>query len=409
MKILNFGSCNIDYIYTLDHIVVPGETETTENLGIFPGGKGLNQSIAISRAGAKVCHAGCVGNNGEMLVDILRENSVDVSFIESVDAPNGHAIIQVSTTGENSIFLHPGSNEMVSKYYIDRVLTHFGEGDIILLQNEISNIDYIVEQAYRKKMRIILNPSPFNYKLDGIDLNKLFCLVLNEVEAKCFSGFDDYEKSLEHLKNTYPDLKIMMTLGSRGCVYSDKSHTLYQPAYQVDVVDTTGAGDTFTGYFVAGIASGNDIDKVIKNATAAASVSVTKNGAAPSIPFMDEVDELLKILKQSPKIRRDVVKKMEAYLEENLVDANLDGLAHLLGYSKVYTGNLVKKMTGESFSKNLQDKRCCVAAQLLLETDLSVEEIVRKIGYENKSFFRKVFKSKYGVNLHEYRKKRGIK
>ena len=150
MKILNFGSCNIDYIYTLDHIVVPGETETTDNLGIFPGGKGLNQSISMSRAGAKVYHAGCVGNNGEMLVDILKENGVDVSLMEFVDCPNGHAIIQVSTAGENAIFLHPGSNEKVSKDYIDRVLSHFDEGDIILLQNEISNIDHIVEQAHRK-------------------------------------------------------------------------------------------------------------------------------------------------------------------------------------------------------------------------------------------------------------------
>ena len=198
MKILNFGSCNIDYIYNLNHIVVPGETETTDNLGIFPGGKGLNQSISMSRAGAKVYHAGCVGNNGEMLIDILKANDVDVSLIETVDAPDGHAIIQVSAVGENSIFLHPGSNEMVSREYVDKVLAQFGEGDIILLQNEISNIDYIVEQAYQKKMRIILNPSPFNERLNNINLNRLFCLVLNEVEAKCFSGYDDYEKSMAY-------------------------------------------------------------------------------------------------------------------------------------------------------------------------------------------------------------------
>lgn len=258
-------------------------------------------------------------------------------------------------------------------------------------------------------MRIILNPSPFNEKLDNIDLNKLFCVILNEVEAKCFSGFDDYEKSMAYFKNTYPDLKIMMTLGNRGCIYGDKFRILYQPAFQVDVVDTTGAGDTFTGYFVAGLAFGNSIDKVIKNATAAASLSVAKNGAAPSIPLMNEVEDSLKILKQSQKIRKDVIKKMEAYIEENLLEANLDGLAQFLGYSTVYTGNLIKKLTGESFSKNLQEKRCRVASQLLLETDLSVEEVIRKVGYENGSFFRKIFRQMYGVNLLEYRKKRGIK
>lgn len=409
MKILNFGSFNIDYIYNLDHIVVPGEIETSCEMGLFPGGKGLNQSISMSRAGTKVFHAGCIGKDGDILIDILKSNGVDVSLIEEVDAQSGHAIIQVSNPWEYSVFLHPGSNAMVSKEYIDRVLAHFGEGDIILLQNEISNIDYIMEQAYSKNMRIILNPAPFNEKLKSIDLNKLFCIVLTEVEANSFSGLNDYEKSMEYFRNTYPELKVMMNLGRNGCVFGDKTQLLYQPAFQVDVVDTTGSGDTFVGYFVAGVASGKDYATIIRNAAAAASISGTRKGAAMSIPFMAEVESLLKILKKSPKIRKDIIDKMEIYIEENLLEANLEELAQLLGYSSVYTGNLIKKLTGDSFSKNLQDKRCRMAAQMLLETDLSVEEIIRKIGYENGSFFRKIFKSKYGVNLLEYRKKRGVK
>ena len=151
MKILNFGSCNIDYVYSLDHIVVIGETETTYKCDIFPGGKGLNQSIAVAKAGAKVYHEGCIGCDGAMLADILSENGVDISFLSKIDEKNGHAIIQVSASGDNSIFISQGSNEMVSKEHIDYVLENFDEGDIILLQNEISNVAYMVEKVYQKK------------------------------------------------------------------------------------------------------------------------------------------------------------------------------------------------------------------------------------------------------------------
>lgn len=171
MKILNFGSCNIDYVYYLDHIVGVGETETTYKLETFPGGKGLNQSIAVAKAGVKICHAGCVGCDSSMLTDILFENGIDIFYLSKTHKKTGHAIIQVSSEGENSIFLYPGSNEMITKNYIDLVLENFGRDDIILLQNEISNVDYIVEKAYQKKMCIILNPSPFNEKIDKIDFN----------------------------------------------------------------------------------------------------------------------------------------------------------------------------------------------------------------------------------------------
>ena len=173
MKILNFGSCNIDYVYSMDHIVKVGETQTTYSLETFSGGKGLNQSIALARAGAEVYHAGCIGNDGEMLLDILNESGVDTSFVKKVDEKNGHAIIQVSAKGENSIFLYPGSNNMVTTEFIDEVLSHFGEGDILLLQNEISNLTYIIEKAYKKKMCIILNPSPINEVIEKIDFNMI--------------------------------------------------------------------------------------------------------------------------------------------------------------------------------------------------------------------------------------------
>ena len=301
MKILNFGSCNLDYVYSLDHIVNVGETETTHKLETFPGGKGLNQSIALARAGVKVYHAGCVGTDGDMLVDTLKDSGVDVSYIRKADVKNGHAIIQVSAEGENSIFLYPGSNEMITEEYINEVLSDFEAGDIILLQNEINNVDYIIDNAYNKGMLIVLNPSPFNDKISKIDLNKIAYLVLNEVEAKEYSGYDDPKASIAYFKTNYPSLKVMLTLGSKGCIYADAESEVGHPVYEVDVVDTTAAGDTFTGYFIGGISRGQDMENVLKYASAAAAISVSKEGAAPSIPAYDFVENNIASMKLKKK------------------------------------------------------------------------------------------------------------
>lgn len=407
MKILNFGSCNIDYVYSLDHIVRVDETETTYKLEIFPGGKGLNQSIAAAKAGVKVYHAGCVGCDGNLLTDILSENGIDISYLRKTSEKSGHAVIQVSSKGENSIFLYPGSNEMVSRDYIDAVLENFDSGDIILLQNEISNVDYIVEKAYQKNMCIILNPSPFNERLEKIDFNMLTYIILNEIEVMEISGCSVSEEGLIYIRNKYPNLKIMLTLGSKGCIYTDNKQELYQPTFEVKAVDTTAAGDTFTGYFVAELSRGTQYPEILKIASAAAAVAVSRKGAAPSIPDKCEVLSSLESLKEIKSNRKSdfILKQIKTYIEQNIKTANLEELSTILGYSAVYTGSLVKKMTGKSFSKEVQDKRCSIAAQKLLETDLSIEEIIAGVGYENESFFRKIFKEKYGKNPLEYRKK----
>lgn len=407
MKILNFGSCNIDYVYSLDHIVRTGETETTYKLEIFPGGKGLNQSIAVAKAGAKIYHAGCVGCDGNLLTDNLSENGIDISYLKKTHEKSGHAVIQVSNKGENSIFLYPGANEMVSEDYIDSVLENFDSGDIILLQNEISNVDYIVEKAYKKNMCIILNPSPFDERLDKIDFNKLSYIILNEIEVMEISGCSVPEEGLIYIRNRYPNLKVMLTLGSRGCIYTDNKYELYQPAFEVNAVDTTAAGDTFTGYFVAEISRGTQYRKILNIASAASAIAVSRKGAAPSIPDKCEVLSSLESLKENKSNRKSdfIRKQIKTYIEQNIKTANLEELSKILGYSAVYTGSLVKKLTGKSFSKEVQEKRCSIAARKLLETDLSIEEIIADVGYENESFFRKIFKEKYGNSPLEYRKK----
>ena len=390
----------------MDHIVRVGETETSAKMDVFPGGKGLNQSIVIVRAGEHVYHAGCVGIDGDMLTELLGANGVDVSYIQRVEEKNGHAIIQVTAKGENSIFIFSGSNSMVSKFFIDRVLEDFGEGDFILLQNEISNVQYIIQKAYQKQMQIVFNPSPFNEKISSVDLNMISYLMLNEVEAKEISSCDQPEESLLFFKRSYPHLKVILTLGEDGCIYMDAEQEIRQPAFCVDVVDTTAAGDTFTGYFVSQIAKQAEIAMALRIATAASAIAVSRNGAAPSIPDMADVLNIIEKLKFNDvnKKERYLRKTIEEYIGENIKSAKLDELSRLLGYSNVYTGNLVKKLTGRPFSKLVQSKRCAAALEMLLNTTLSVEEIIESVGYENESFFRKIFKEKYGKNPSEFRK-----
>ncbi len=297
MKILNFGSCNIDYVYSLQHIVIEGETVSAQKLETFAGGKGLNQSIALAQAGADVYHAGCVGKDGSMLVDLLKEKGVNTSLIKTVNEPNGHAVIQVAKSGQNSIIVCGGSNQTISESYVDEVLKHFTAGDILLLQNEINNLPYIVEKAYKKGMAVVLNPAPFNEKIDEIDLNKLSYIILNETEAQALTGEKENSKIIDKIRTDYPKVKAVLTLGVDGCIYFDKNQTVSHPAFLVKAVDTTAAGDTFIGYFLAAVAKDLPYKEAIRLSNAASAVSVTREGAAPSVPTMQEVAEALKSLK----------------------------------------------------------------------------------------------------------------
>lgn len=402
MKILNFGSSNIDFVYSLEHIVSAGETVKSKSLNIFPGGKGLNQSVALARAGEKIYHAGCFGTDGEMLVNLLKENGVDVSHIKYVNEKNGHAIIQVSDDGENSIVIYPGSNAMVTKDYIESVLSNFGSGDFLLLQNEISNIEYIIEKASGKGMKIFLNPSPCSDNLKNIDFNMLSYIILNEGEAKTLSGCENSESALAYFSENYPNLNVVLTLGKKGSVFFGEGQKVSQPSFEVKAIDTTAAGDTFTGYFISMLSRGESYKNALRIASAAAAISVSKNGAAPSIPLYDTVLSQIGNLKENTNsILKDKINK---YIDANYKTVSVKEIAKVLGYSQSYTQAIVKKLYGEPLSKIIQSRKCDIAAKLLKETDTPINEIIINIGYENESFFRKIFKEKYGKNMLEYRK-----
>ncbi len=298
MKLLNFGSCNVDYVYTVGHIVAPGETEGARGLQIFAGGKGLNQSIAAARAGVEIYHAGCIGEGGEFLSKMLEENGVDTRYLRRADTQNGHAIIQVSDSGENSIIIYPGANGEVSREMIDGVLADFGKGDMLMLQNEISNVGYLIERAAEIGMRIVLNPSPISDELTAIDFGKLEYIILNEGEAEKISGCKQPKEALARISQSYQSLKTVLTLGADGCIYKDCENEIYQPIFEANVKDTTAAGDTFTGYFVAGIIGGECISGALRRASCAAAIAVSRDGAAPSIPTSDEAKELIKTMKE---------------------------------------------------------------------------------------------------------------
>ncbi len=290
MKMLNYGSLNYDYVYSVSHIVKPGETLSSSNLETFCGGKGLNQSIALAKAGVKVYHAGMVGIDGEMLLNLCIENGIDKRFISTEQGKSGHTIIQVNEHGQNCIILYAGSNGLNSVEHIDKVLSYFEEGDMILLQNEINLLDTIIEKAYAKKMNIIINPSPYNEKVKQCDLAKISIFLLNEIEGYQITGVKDPQSIMRVMSEIYPNAEVILTLGADGVMYSGNSKTYFRESYKVTAVDTTAAGDTFTGYYIGAILQGYSIEKSLQRATAAASIAVTRKGATSSIPTKEEVD-----------------------------------------------------------------------------------------------------------------------
>ena len=289
MRILNYGSLNLDYVYQVPHILRGGETLAASQRDIFFGGKGLNQSVALARAGAEVCHAGCIGEDGTAMRDYLRENGVDIAYISVTEGSSGHTIIQVEGSAQNCILLWGGANRRQERTKIDRVLENFGEGDFLLLQNEINEIPYMMEQAHCRGMHIALNPSPIDEQLMHFPLELADYLLLNEIEGNAFTGETKPEIILEKLKERYPRMKVLLTLGSDGCMYWDGSRIFRQGIYPVKAVDTTAAGDTFTGYFLAGILEGRPTEEILRRSAKAAGIAVSRQGAAPSIPTADEL------------------------------------------------------------------------------------------------------------------------
>ena len=296
MKVLCFGSLNIDYTYKVDHFVKKGETLSSESLKVFSGGKGLNQSIALAKAGADIWHAGAIGSDGIFLVKELEKAGVNTEYITVLEnVRTGNAIIQNDKEGDNCIILYGGANQAITKEQVNSVLEHFHSGDFLVLQNEINELPYIMGQAHKKEMKIVLNQSPMNDRIFELPLAYVNYFVLNEIEAgqllnmEIKEGFDGKELSKKLLER-FPEAAIVLTLGSDGSVYLDKQNRVCQSAFRVKTVDTTAAGDTFTGFFIGGILKKFSVGDAMEMASKAAAIAVSRAGAAPSIPLWKEAE-----------------------------------------------------------------------------------------------------------------------
>ncbi|MFV0466669.1 MAG: ribokinase [Lachnospiraceae bacterium] len=289
MKILNIGSLNLDYVYSVDHMVKAGETLESQNMQVFPGGKGFNQSVALAQAGATVYHAGMIGEDGAVFIELFEKYGIRANYLKVVGEKSGHTIIQVDNNAQNSILLYGGANRRFTTDFIDEVLKDFTKGDWLLLQNEVNLLPYIIEKANDIGLQIALNPSPFDDALRKCDLQKINIFFLNEIEGEQITNKSEPEEILEVMKEHFPHAQVVLTLGKEGVIFADQNEILYQSVFKVNAVDTTAAGDTFTGYFLAGLLDKMEISEILRMSAKASAIAVTKHGAASSIPNKNEV------------------------------------------------------------------------------------------------------------------------
>ncbi len=291
MKMVVFGSLNIDKTYSLEDFVRPGQTISAKKMEQFCGGKGFNQAIALHRAGNEVSFAGAVGQDGGMLLDTLDRNGIDRSNVKITDGATGHAIIQLDARGGNCIIILAGANGEITEDDAEKTMANFGAGDLIVLQNEISCVPYILHRAREKGMIVAFNPSPYDRKIASCDLNDVDYLLVNEVEGAGMSGETAPDEILDTLHARYPRLNIVLTLGGDGSVYQSCSgERLSMGIHRTNTVDTTAAGDTFTGFFLSELMHHGDAEKALRIAAVAAGIAVSRKGAEPSIPMMAEVE-----------------------------------------------------------------------------------------------------------------------
>lgn len=288
--ILNFGSINIDHVYSVDHFVQPGESLTCPLYQVFAGGKGFNQSIAIARSGAKVNHIGLINSNDKWLKKLLANDKANVKFLETRQSPTGHAIIQVDKKGENCIIIYGGANKHFDKKFIDRVFSANKSSNKVLIQNEVNELKYIVNSAIKSNCKVVLNPSPFTADLLTLDLKKINMLILNEIECQQMGQSEDVSIALKKILKKNSNIEILLTKGKAGVVYTNAKSTQEFKAFKVaKPVDTTAAGDTFTGYFLGGIEKKLSTAEAIALGMKAAAFCIQKKGAADSIPYFKDV------------------------------------------------------------------------------------------------------------------------
>lgn len=280
--IYNLGSLNLDRVFRVPRIVLPGETLAASSLSLYPGGKGANQSVALARAGARVVHIGRIGADGQMLRERLAAEGVDVRHVvEAKGTPSGQAIIQVDDAGQNSIVILAGANDTITATDVEAALADAPAGSWLLAQNETSCVAEAIKLARQRGMKVAFNPAPADERVHSypVELIDLWCL--NESE----------HGRLHDLlpRNLAADQEVLLTRGAGGAALWRAEGELHMPTEQVTVVDTSAAGDTFLGYYLAGLVAGLEPEERLQQAIRAAAICVTRPGAMDSIPRVAEV------------------------------------------------------------------------------------------------------------------------
>ena len=292
-KLVNLGSLCIDHVYRVSHITAAGETIASRSHDVFPGGKGSNQSLAAALAGGEVLHFGCIGEDGDMLREVLIQTGVNVDGLRVCDTPTGHAVIQVDDNGQNAIVIAGGANRCLTTDDIESALNEVHSDDWLLLQNEVNDLTSILKDAYRRDLNVAFNVAPVDGREKDYSLEGLKLLIVNEIEASAISGCVPPSESVHRICTKYPDLDVVLTIGRDGVLYGKGASRVDIPAFEVDAVDETAAGDAFIGYLMATLTSGGTVEEALVKASAAGALAVTKPGAASSIPENKEVVEFL--------------------------------------------------------------------------------------------------------------------
>lgn len=289
MTVFNLGSINVDLFYRVPHLPLPGETlpATFHEIGL--GGKGANQSAAVAKAGSTVRHIGMIGQDNQWVLDRMSGYGIDVSHVTTGNARTGHAIIMVDDEGENAIVTFAGANYAQSAEAIAGAMERASPGDIFMFQNEVSLKNEAVRQARDRRLFVVYSAAPFKPDVVGDLLPFVDLLVLNEIEATQLG------ETLAAGVAEIPVPHLLITRGSKGAAWRDQSsgEVVEVPAFPVDPVDTTGAGDCFIGYTIAGLDQGLDRRDALRLGAAAAAVKVTRPGTADAIPLRVEVDRFL--------------------------------------------------------------------------------------------------------------------
>ena len=296
-KICVIGSLNMDLVVNVDEMPKKGQTLIGSKFREIPGGKGGNQAVAASRLGGDVRMIGKVGDDGfgQRLLNQLKADKVNTDYIQVEEGPSGVAVITVDKNAENSIVVSPGANFKLTESDIDKCIDAIKESNVVVIQLEtpIDTIKYALEKSKELGKFTILNPAPA-VKLGDDIIKNVDLLTPNETELEILSGVSiESEEDIQKAANIMIQKgvkQLIVTLGSKGSLYLDKDKTEFKKSYKVEAIDTTAAGDSYTGALSVAFSQGKSIDEAMDFASKVGALCVTKVGAQTSIPNLYDVE-----------------------------------------------------------------------------------------------------------------------